>query len=539
MTRSLKDWRRAQACRRAAWGSAFREARRQQQHWKTDRERLRAEYRAARTAGRLTGRGTGPAPEDPGPPASGFSLMPWLLMGMGAISNLFHGETPNPWIGGLGLLTFNSLYIYVAIRSFVKETRQAASTRVALALMGLVTCGLALAYGDSWLLFFPLLGLATGAALRGPHLRAVGTGVAVLAGTVSAVHDGWDGLTIAYATWISTMVTAAILSLSEAVRELRAAREELARRAVEEERLRFSRDLHDLLGHTLSVIVVKSEAARRLAPRDMDAALAQVTDIEAVGRQALTEIREAVTGYREGSLAGELDRARSALTAAGVEPSVTRSGPPPDPQSAALLGWVVREAVTNVVRHSGATRCLITVTAAPERIRLTVTDDGHGRDGRQDTDGGDRGAPGCGTGLTGLRERLAAAGGSLTAGSGPHGGFTVTAELPVESPVAPPVAASPGSPAGPAPELPAPTSAKADANRGSGGDAGRDRDGDRSGNGHRNRDGVGDGDGDGDEHRDRDRDSIGGGSAVAATSSAAAGPGGTVPSVAVGPSLGA
>ncbi|MCQ9134642.1 sensor histidine kinase, partial [Streptomyces hilarionis] len=448
MTRSFEDRRRAQTCRRAAWRSAFREAREQQRQWKADKERLKERYRADRGSGPRAGR----VPDDAGPPASGFTLMPWLLMGMGAISNLFHGETPNPWIGGLGLLTFNSLYIYVSFRSFVKETRRATSTRVALALMALVTCGLALVYGDSWLLFFPLLGLATGAALRGPHLRAVGTALAAVAGTVSAVHDGWDGLTIAYATWLSTMVTAAILSLSEAVRELRAAREELARRAVEEERLRFSRDLHDLLGHTLSVIVVKSEAARRLAPRDMDAALAQVTDIEAVGRQALTEIREAVTGYREGSLAAELDRARSALTAAGVEPSVTRSGPPPDPQSSALLSWVVREAVTNVVRHSGATRCRIAVTAAPERIRLTVTDDGHGRQGG--AAGGEACAPVGGTGLTGLRERLATAGGSLTAGPGPRGGFTVTAHLPVEPADDPPPGARAGTPQGARVETP-------------------------------------------------------------------------------------
>lgn len=411
-----------------------------QRRWKAEKNRHKAEYRSARRAGQ--------APEDPGPPANGFSLLPWLLMGMGAFSNLFQGEA-NPWIGGLGLLTFNSLYIYVAFRAFVKETRSAPSTRGALVVLALVTCGLALGYGGSWLLFFPLLGLATGAVVRGPQLRTVGTAVAVLAGAVSCVRDGWGGLTIAYATWISTMVTAAILSLSEAVRELRAAREELARRAVEEERLRFSRDLHDLLGHTLSVIVVKSEAARRLAPRDMDAALSQVTDIEAVGRQALTEIREAVTGYREGSLAGELDRARSALTAAGVEASVSRSGPPPDPKTSALLGWVVREAVTNVVRHSGASRCGITVSGSPERVRLTVTDDGGGSGshtgcgGGGDTGwvgGGEPGAevcraPGDGTGLTGLRERLAAAGGTLTAGPGPRGGFRVTAELPLELPL--------------------------------------------------------------------------------------------------------
>lgn len=88
-------------------------------------------------------------------------------MGMGAFSNLLQGETPNPWIGGLGLLTFNSLYIYVTFRAFVKQTREARSTRLALVLMGLVTCGLALGYGGSWLYFFPLLGLATGAVLRG------------------------------------------------------------------------------------------------------------------------------------------------------------------------------------------------------------------------------------------------------------------------------------------------------------------------------------------------------------------------------------
>jgi two-component system sensor histidine kinase DesK len=359
---------------------------------------------------------------------------------MGAFSNLFQDRTPNPWIGALGLLTFNSLYIYVAFRAFRRETREARSTRVALALLAAVTCGLAAGYGGTWLLFFPLLGLATGAALRLSHLRPAGTAVAVLAGAVSCFHDGWGGLDTAYATWISTMVTAAIMRLSEAVRELRAAREELARRAVEKERLRFSRDLHDLLGHTMSVIVVKSEAARRLAARDLDAALDQITDIESVGRQALTEIREAVTGYRQGSLDTELDRAHSALTAAGIKLTVTRSGPPLGPQTEVLLGWVVREAVTNVVRHSAAQQCGITLSGAAEQVRLSVVDDGVGAvaDGGPEkaANGADCGLGGsgarAGTGLTGLTERLAAAGGSLTAGPRARGGFAVSAELPLD-----------------------------------------------------------------------------------------------------------
>ncbi|MER8011074.1 MULTISPECIES: sensor histidine kinase [unclassified Streptomyces] len=409
----------------------------QLRQWRAARDRWRADMRAFKAAQKEARRTGAEVPEQPGPPPTAFSLLPWLLMGLGAFSNLFQGRTPNPWIGGLGLLTFNSLYIFVATRAFVKEKRQSVSTRVALAVMAAITCALAGAYGDNWLLFFPLLGLATGAALRGEHLRWSGTGVALLAGVVSTARDGWNGLNIAYATFISTMVTAAILSLSEAVRELRAAREQLAHQAVEKERLRFSRDLHDLLGHTMSVIVVKSEAARRLAPRDLDAALAQITDIESVGRQALTEIREAVTGYREGSLGTELDRARSVLEAADVEPVVRRSGTPLAPQTEVLLGWVVREAVTNVVRHAGATRCEITVDSASEQVRLTVADNGGGEPAFPSS-------PGVGgTGLKGLTERLAAAGGSLRAGPSPRGGFTVTAELPLEPGDAPaPVAAT-------------------------------------------------------------------------------------------------
>ncbi|MFF3905027.1 sensor histidine kinase [Streptomyces sp. NPDC001848] len=412
------SWKSRVACHWAEWRSAVRQARELQRYWQENKERFKAEQRAARKAVRT--------PENPGPPPTGFSLLPWLLMGMGAFSDLFQGKTPDAWIGGVGLLVFNSCYVYVTFRAFHKQTREARSTRVALVVMGVVAFGLAIGYGGNWLLFFPLLGLATGAVVRGAWLGRTGLVLTAVAGAVSCLREGWDGVNVAYGTFLSTMVTAVILSLSEAVRELRAAREELAHRAVEQERLRFSRDLHDLLGHTLSVIVVKSEAARRLATRDLDAALAQVTDIESVGRQALTEIREAVTGYREGSLGTELDRARSALTAAGIEPVVRRSGPPLVPQTEALLGWVVREAVTNAVRYSGATRCEISVDGTPERVRLTVADNGGGAPAEP-------APPGVGgTGLKGLTERLAAAGGSLRAGPSPQGGFTVTAELPVE-----------------------------------------------------------------------------------------------------------
>ncbi|GAA3378966.1 sensor histidine kinase [Streptomyces sannanensis] len=383
--------------------------------WKPDWQARKEEWRAMEKKRKAR------APENMGPP-NGFALLPWLLMGMGAFSNLLKDETPNPWIGGLGLLVFNSLYITVVFRAFDKCAREARSTRWILVAMTAVTCGLAVKYGGNWLLFFPLLALATGSVVRGRALGPVVLGLSALAAAIAAARDGWGAVNVAYGTFISGMVTAAILALSETVRELRETRQELARTAVEKERLRFSRDLHDLLGHTLSVIVVKSEAARRLAPRDLDAALAQVCDIEAVGRQALTEIREAVTGYREGSLATELDRARDALTAAGIEPVVRQSGPPLPPQTAALLGWVVRESVTNAIRHSGASRCEIEVRVTSERVRLVITDDGGGV-----------GSTTPGSGLKGLTERLAASGGTLRSGPGDRRGFRVTAELPVEA----------------------------------------------------------------------------------------------------------
>ena len=327
----------------------------------------------------------------------------------------------------------------MVFRAFTKEAREARSTRLALIALGVVTCTLGHRLRRQLAALLPAARPGdgrdrTGAVARQGRRRPDRCSRA----STAAVRDGWGAVNVAYGTFLSTMVTAAILSLSEAVRELRAAREELARRAVEEERLRFSRDLHDLLGHTLSVIVVKSEAARRLAHRDLDAALVQVGDIESVGRQALTEIREAVTGYREGSLATELDRARSALQAAGIEPVVRQSGPPLAAQTEALLGWVVREAVTNAVRHSGATRCEIAVEVAAERVRVRVSDDGRGQSAEPagppppGLGTGGMGAIG-GTGLKGLTERLAAAGGSLEAGPGPRGGFVVTAELPVET----------------------------------------------------------------------------------------------------------
>ncbi|WP_433856084.1 sensor histidine kinase [Streptomyces kronopolitis] len=406
-------------------------------------------------AGTAENGGTDSAPCPPGPAErktdgpGKYAFLPWLLMGLGAFSNVIQGKTAYPWLAGLGLLAFNSVYITVVWTSFNPRLRDSRRPLYALAVLTAITFAIALGFGGDWFLFFPLLSLASGTVrtLRGKKLAVWLIALSGTAGYLTGWHDDGPGaFGVGYGTFLSGMVTSTVLSLFDTIQELNTTRQELARSAVEKERLRFSRDLHDLLGHTLSVVVVKAEAVRRLAPRDLDAALVQAADIEAVGRQALTEIREAVTGYREGSLATELDRARSVLEAAGIDPVVRQAGPPLPPQAGALLGWVVREGVTNTVRHSGAAHCEISVHADEDRVRLTITDDGRGpgpagagaaaapgrlRDGTGGTDG--RPGPVGGTGLKGLTERLAAAGGTLRSGPDGRRGFRVTAELPVDT----------------------------------------------------------------------------------------------------------
>lgn len=205
------------------------------------------------------------------------------------------------------------------------------------------------------------------------------------------------------------------------VLELRQAREELAVLAVTRERLRFARDLHDLLGHSLSSISLKGQLARRLVATD-SAAAAEIGDIESIAQQALAEVREAVTGYRQRTLVEELDAARSTLAAAGIEVSGHLEGEPLPVELDTLLGWVTREATTNVLRHSRARHCGIRLRHNATMLSLEIDDDGVGAADYV-----------AGNGLAGLAERVTAVGGRLDAGPAPGGGFRVAARLPVVS----------------------------------------------------------------------------------------------------------
>jgi two-component system sensor histidine kinase DesK len=234
--------------------------------------------------------------------------------------------------------------------------------------------------------------------------------------------------TEAFVVLLTVLASTAFTRLLETVAELRRTRAELARVAVAEERERFSRDLHDLLGHTLSVMVVKAQAVRRLASVDPDAAAAHAADIERVGRSALLDVRQAVDAMRAPTLPEELAGARDALEAAGIRTTIEAGagnflGDLPG-DAGAVLAWALREGVTNVLRHSGAGSCRIEVTDHGDHTELLIVDDGVGAP----TAPPDSSLARVG-GLDGLRDRVRAAGGSVDAGSTGEG-FRLAASVP-------------------------------------------------------------------------------------------------------------
>ncbi|MFI8850423.1 sensor histidine kinase [Streptomyces sp. NPDC053499] len=206
------------------------------------------------------------------------------------------------------------------------------------------------------------------------------------------------------------------------MRELDEAREAQSRLAVAEERLRFSRDLHDVMGRNLSLIALQSELATQLARRGAASAVEQMREVQQLARQSQSEVRAVVRGYREAGLETELAGARSVLRAAGVDCRIESAQPEMAQEVQSALGWVVREGATNVLRHAEASRCTIRLTVgAADTTVLVMENDGLRPDPARD-----------GSGLTGLSERLAALGGTLTAErDGAARVFRLRAEVPL------------------------------------------------------------------------------------------------------------
>lgn len=258
--------------------------------------------------------------------------------------------------------------------------------------------------------------------------------VAVVASVAVPAMRGWrpDG-SLAFQIFVSALAAFGVTQIIQRNIQLAEARNELTRLALADERNRFARDLHDILGHSLTVVAVKAELAGRLAALDPARAEAEIGDVERIARQALADVRAAAAGYREVTLDGELASARTALAAAGIAadlPDQDISGIPRLRQE--LFGWAVREGVTNVIRHSGATRCVIRVS--PDEVEISDDGTGPGQCPRAsaaqaaDLDTGPDPLP-SGHGLNGLRERAAAAGATIGIARSALGGFALRVRM--------------------------------------------------------------------------------------------------------------
>jgi two-component system, NarL family, sensor histidine kinase DesK len=344
---------------------------------------------------------------------------------------------PRVLLALLATTVFVALYVWVALDNM--RTRPAAwvagqshTARVWLpcAVMGVLALVMSTGYGPAWLGLFIFAGVA--AAMRLTPRQAAWTiaGLLLASGAVGLVEQqsladlAQVGLLIA---GVGTSVATVRYGI-HTTRELRAARAEVARLAIAEERLRFARDLHDLLGQSLSLIALKCDLTHALISSAPDQATQEVEEAASVARGALREVREAVAGYRQPSLAGELAGAQQMLAAAGIGCHLDGAGIDLPPAVESTLAWAVREGVTNVIRHSRAHTCTISMAREDGGIRLEVVDDGRGVH-RPDSAHGEPVEPG-GNGLAGLSERLAAAGGQCSAEALGSGGFRLRAWLP-------------------------------------------------------------------------------------------------------------
>jgi two-component system sensor histidine kinase DesK len=361
----------------------------------------------------------------------------WLATLFGPVMDLF-GNDRSPIaavLGVVGIVLFIGLDVWMGAHNVAKRQPEPLGSwrlwlpPVAIAALAL---GLVLAFGKDWtpVFFFTAAAIAIYlpaalvlrplvvlAVLEVPVCWAVGMAWGDIAGTV--VFSGAIAMTMF-----------SLIGVGVANRELTRAREELARLAVTEERLRFARDLHDLLGHSLSLIALKSELAGRLIGVAPERAETDIRDVEAVARKALAEVREAVAGYRQPALDDELRGAGEMPSAAGIRLEVERAPLVVPAVVEAALAWTVREGVTNVIRHSRARVCTITIRSDGDGIGVEVGDDGIGVEGFElRASSLETGA--SGSGLAGLAERIGALGGRFEAGPRAEGGFRLAVWVPV------------------------------------------------------------------------------------------------------------
>jgi two-component system sensor histidine kinase DesK len=313
-----------------------------------------------------------------------------------------HRDSVSGWVGIAATLAFAGWYLTVFFRrrlelrlGMVHQPVVPALVRIGVAAaLATVACLAVGQPGTATAVYLSVLFTMTLPGRIGLPLAAANIAVFF---TLGVLVPGW---TTDYGLLLSTLAaTIAVWGIQQMLTrntQLVAATQENASLAVENERTRFARDLHDILGHSLTVITVKAELANRLLDVDTERARAELVDLERLSRDALSDVRRAVEGYRELTLPGELARARTALAAAEIRAEVPGAADDVPSELRELFAWTVREGVTNVLRHSGATCCQVVLSSRTAEVR----DDGSG------PAAGD--APG--SGLLGLRERAAAVG---------------------------------------------------------------------------------------------------------------------------------
>jgi two-component system sensor histidine kinase DesK len=348
-----------------------------------------------------------------------------------------------PWrlaLEVLALLFFAISYTWIMWPHPVnQEARARARSRLAFLLfvvLSLQVTVFSLVDGPAWLWLF--IGVS---AIAGVLLPMRSAGIVVVLFTLLpllitiSTHGGFAGIDWWWLMALLLLVRGlgldmiGVTRMGSAIRELHTARRELARLAVIEERERLSRDLHDLLGQTLSMITLKSELARHLVTEEPDRCAQELSEIERVARHTLREVREAVAGYRQPTLSSELEGARQLLEAAGIDYQIDPIPEMLPPVLDAALAWTVREGVTNVIRHSRARQCRIHLTQEHGRACAEVINDG----GRPELVGS---VVRPGLGLAGLRERVSTQGGRMEAGPLTQSGkehFRVRVELPIQA----------------------------------------------------------------------------------------------------------
>jgi len=350
----------------------------------------------------------------PEEPYIGWVPYLWLVyLSMFLVPVLFDGRK-GPLERGLSWLAI-AVFLALYFRGYRARGREALAI-----IAGLVLLGVGFSPFNSGAAVFVIYGAAYSANVGSTRtaFRVLGAVVAV-----PIVQTAFFGRSLSYglaAGGIGTIVGLVNIFYSEVGRKnaaLRLSQEEVKRLATMAERGRIARDLHDLLGHTLSVIALKSELASKLLPRDPARAADEIRDVERISREALSQVRAAVTGYRSGGLAAQIADAKVALQAAAVTFTVEAdTGVPLPPEKDAVLGLVLREAVTNVIRHANATSCRVAVRGTGDALWMEIADDGRGGEIKESS------------GLSGMRERLNELGGTLRIETGR--GTRLLVELP-------------------------------------------------------------------------------------------------------------